>query len=229
MSNNPSPAPQPPPSGDPREGDCRPWETRRGLLVAVAAPSGAGKTTLCVRMTQRFPALRYAISCTTRPPRKGEVDGEHYHFVSQARFQEMVGGGEFLEWAVVHGHFYGTPKAEVDAMRDRGGDVLLDLDVQGVESIRSIKYIDAVFCLILPPTYAVLRERLGTRGKDSPEEIERRMTIAVKEIARYELFDYVIVNDDLEEAATQLESVIRAEHARRTRLNADWYRSTFFR
>ncbi|MDH5526157.1 MAG: guanylate kinase [Nitrospirota bacterium] len=204
------------------------WEVRRGLLVAVAAPSGAGKTTLCVRMTERFKNLRYAISCTTRPPREGEVDGEHYHFVSQTRFKEMVDQGAFLEWAVVHGNFYGTPHAEVKAMRDQGGDVLLDLDVQGVASIRRLERVDGVFCLILPPSQEALRQRLVTRGKDTEDEIERRMTIAVKEIAQVDLFDYVIVNDDLDDATRQLESIIRAEHTRRERLRKDWFRTTFF-
>ncbi|MBI5136719.1 MAG: guanylate kinase [Nitrospirae bacterium] len=205
----------------------RPWVQRRGLLMAVAAPSGAGKTTLCVRMTQRFERLRYAISYTTRKPRVGEVDGEHYHFVDTARFKRMVSEGAFLEWAEVHGNFYGTPRAEVEAMRDQGIDVLLDMDVQGVETIRSLG-VAGVFCLILPPSYEVLRDRLVTRGKDSEDEIERRLTIAVKEIARIDLFDYVIVNDDLEEAARTLESVIRAEHARRDHIDRGWFRGAFF-
>ena len=204
----------------------QPWERRRGMLLAVAAPSGAGKTTLCVRMTELFDDLRYAISYTTRKPREGEVDGEHYHFVDQQRFKEMISQSAFLEWAEVHSNFYGTPKGEVDAMRDRGTDVLLDLDVQGVETIRSLGT-DAVFCLILPPSFEVLRERLTTRGKDAVEEVDRRMTIAVKEIARIDLFDYVIVNDDLDEATRALESIIRAEHARRARVADDWFRGTF--
>lgn len=203
-----------------------PWEVQRGLLLAVAAPSGAGKTTLCVRMTRVFPALTYAASYTTRPPRQGEVDGQDYHFVSPERFREMVGQGAFLEWAEVHGRFYGTPKAEVNALLDAGRDVLLDLDVQGVETIKSLGA-SGTFCLILPPSYEVLRERLVTRGKDSPEEIDRRLTIAVKELARIDLFDYVIVNDDLDSAARTLEGIIRAEHARRSRIREDWFRGHF--
>lgn len=204
----------------------RPWESRRGLLLAVAAPSGAGKTTLCVRMTERFPNLRYAISYTTRKPREGEVDGKNYHFVDTHRFQEMIGEGAFMEWAEVHGNFYGTPKADVEGMRNRGVDVLLDLDVQGVESIRALG-VEGVFCLILPPSYQELRDRLTRRGKDAPEEIDRRMTIAVKEMARIGLFDYVIVNDDLDEASLSLEAIIRAEHARQSRIRADWFEGTF--
>ncbi len=204
-----------------------PWRRNRGLLMAVAAPSGAGKTTLCVRMTGIFSRLRYAISYTTRKPRDGERDGQHYHFVDRARFQQMVGEGAFLEWAEVHGNFYGTPKAEVEAMRADGIDVLLDMDVQGVETIRSLDT-DGIFVMILPPSYEVLRERLTTRGKDDPDEIERRMTIAVKETARIDLFDYVIINDDLEEATRTLESVIRAEHARREQIDQDWFRTAFF-
>jgi guanylate kinase len=194
--------------------------------MAVAAPSGAGKTTLCVRMTERFDKLRYAISYTTRKPREGEVDGEHYHFVDTARFNEMISQGAFLEWAEVHGNFYGTPKAEVAAMRDQGIDVLLDLDVQGVESIRNLDT-DGVFCLILPPSFAELRKRLESRGKDATEEIERRMTIAVKEVGHIDLFDYVIVNDDLDQATRTLESVIRAEHSRRSQIDQDWFDKAF--
>ncbi len=205
----------------------QPWRHDRGLLMAVAAPSGAGKTTLCVRMTEIFSRLRYAISYTTRKPRDGELDGQHYHFVDRARFQQMVGEGAFLEWAEVHGNFYGTPKAEVEAMRADGIDVLLDMDVQGVETIRSLDT-DGIFVMILPPSYEVLRDRLTTRGKDDPDEIERRMTIAVKETARIDLFDYVIINDDLEEATRTLESVIRAEHARRDKIDQDWFRTAFF-
>jgi guanylate kinase len=203
------------------------WEVNRGLLVAVAAPSGAGKTTLCVRMTHIFPALTYAISYTTRKPREGEVDGESYHFVSGDRFREMVEHAAFLEWAEVHGNFYGTPKREVNELLDAGRDVLLDLDVQGVDTIRSLEDVPGIFCLILPPSYAELRDRLEARGKDSPQEIQRRMTIATKEVARIDLFDYVIVNDDLETATRTLEGIIRAEHARRERIRQDWFRSQF--
>ncbi len=203
-----------------------PWRKQRGLLLAVAAPSGAGKTTLCVQMTERFSRLRYAISYTTRRPREGEQDGEHYHFVDTGRFDEMIKAGDFLEWAEVHGNFYGTPKAEVNQMRDEGIDVLLDLDVQGVATIKEMG-VDGVFCLILPPSFDELRARLTSRGKDTEDEIDRRMTIAVKEVARIDLFDYVIINDDLEESSRTLESVIRAAHARRTGLDEDWFRRTF--
>jgi guanylate kinase len=204
----------------------RPWEVTQGLLVAVAAPSGAGKTTLCVRMTEVFPALTYAVSYTTRPPRPGEVDGRNYHFVAPERFRAMVSEGAFVEWAEVHGHFYGTPKAGVNDLLARGHDVLLDLDVQGVETIKALG-VPGVFCLILPPSFEDLRRRLEERGKDSPEDIDRRMTIAVKEVARFALFDYVIVNDVFEEAAQALEGIIRAEHARRTRIRQDWFREHF--
>ncbi|MFQ5509668.1 MAG: guanylate kinase [Leptospirillia bacterium] len=204
-----------------------PWQTGFGLLVAVAAPSGAGKTTLCTRMAERFPNLCYAISYTTRKPREGEVDGEHYHFVNTARFKEMIGDEAFLEWAEVHGNFYGTHRADVEKMRARGLDVLLDLDVQGVESIRGLG-VEAVFCLILPPSFEELKQRLVTRGKDDAVEVERRMTIAVKEVSRVELFDYVIVNDDLDEATRNLESVIRAEHVRAGQVDGDWFKATFF-
>lgn len=217
MSSDPAPPGRPAP---------RPWEVGQGLLVAVAAPSGAGKTTLCVRMTEVFPALTYAVSYTTRPPRPGEVDGKNYHFVDAGRFRAMVSEAAFIEWAEVHGHFYGTPKAGVNDLLARGHDVLLDLDVQGVETIKALG-VPGVFCLILPPSFEVLRRRLEERGKDSPADIDRRMTIAVKEVARFALFDYVIVNEDFEEAAGALEGIIRAEHARRTRIRQDWFREHF--
>jgi guanylate kinase len=217
MSSDPAPPGRPAP---------RPWEVDRGLLVAVAAPSGAGKTTLCVRMAEVFPALTYAVSYTTRPPRPGEVNGRNYHFVAPERFRAMVSAGAFLEWAEVHGHFYGTPKVGVMDLLATGHDVLLDLDVQGVETIKALGE-PGVFCLILPPSFEVLRRRLEERGKDSPADIDRRMTIAVKELARFALFDYVIVNEELEEAARALEGIIRAEHARRTRIRQDWFREHF--
>ena len=204
-----------------------PWEVKRGLLLAVAAPSGAGKTTLCTRMAERFPALQYAISYTTRTPREGEVNGDDYHFVDATRFKEMVGHGSFLEWAEVHGNFYGTPKKELEDMLADGIDVLLDMDVQGVESLKALD-VDAVCCLILPPSFGELKKRLQGRGKDSVEAIDRRLTIAVKELAKIELFDYVIVNDDLDVATESLESIIRSEHVRRQRIGRGWFRKTFF-
>lgn len=189
----------------------------RGVMFIVSAPSGAGKTTLCRMAVAHFPGMRFAVSYTTRSPRKGEKEGEDYRFVSKATFQEMLERGEFLEWAEVHGAFYGTPKEDVERMLKEGHDVILDIDVQGAKQIKS-KGKEGVYIFIVPPTLKACIERLRKRGLDLEEEIRKRVENAKKELAEALWYDYIIINDRLEEAFERLKSIIIAEKSRAFRM-----------
>jgi guanylate kinase len=182
-----------------------------GFLFIVSSPSGGGKTTLIRRLLARPPGepLRFSVSHTTRPMRDGEVDGREYHFVSATEFERMARHSEFLEHNEVHGNFYGTAKAEVLPRLAGGEDVVLDIDVQGARDIR-LAYPEAISVFIVPSSAAELERRLKTRGLDSDDAIRKRLINAAKEIAQAEAFQYVIVNDDLERASLELESVVRA-------------------
>ena len=186
------------------------------LLMIVTAPSGAGKTTLCRRLLEEFPRFEYSVSCTTRPPRKGEVNGRDYHFITPEEFQRRVAAGLFLEHAVVHGHYYGTLISAVGDVLARGRDVLMDIDVQGAEQVRravrsrwaaEVMLRAFVDVFIAAPSLAELRRRLEKRGKDAPEVIERRLQQAAAENARAGEFLFLIVNDDLERAYDELRSI----------------------
>ena len=183
----------------------------RGFLFIVSSPSGGGKTTLIRRLMANAPgeALRFSVSHTTRPRREGEVDGREYHFVSAAEFEKMARHGEFLEHNEVHGNFYGTAKSEVLPRLAGGEDVVLDIDVQGARDIRAA-HPEAISVFIVPSSAAELERRLKARGLDSEDAIRKRLINAAKEIAQAEEFQYVIVNDDLERAGLELESVVRA-------------------
>jgi guanylate kinase len=187
--------------------------TARGTLFVVSSPSGGGKGTIIRRVLEVVPNLSYSVSFTTRAPRQNEVNGREYFFVGLAQFEEMVAGGEFLEWACVHGNFYGTARRQVAEETGAGVDIVLEVDVQGAASVRKL-LMDSVSIFILPPSYAVLRERLIARGTDSPEELEVRLRNAPDELRQYSSFDYVIFNDEVERAAAQLASVISAERAK---------------
>ncbi len=189
----------------------------RGIMFIVSAPSGAGKTTLCRMAVEHFKDIRFSISYTTRSPRKGEEEGRDYHFVSEATFKEMLERGDFLEWAEVHGYFYGTPKDEVERMLKEGHDVILDIDVQGAKQIKS-KGKEGVYIFIAPPSLEVCRERLRKRGVDSEEEIDRRLENAKKELAEALWYDYIIINDRLEDAFERLKAIILAEKSRAFRM-----------
>ena len=187
-------------------------------LFVVAAPSAAGKTTLikalyrsAERTSERMP--EFSVSHTTRAPRSGEQDGVNYHFVDDSEFDRMIEAGEFLEWAEVHGRRYGTARSEIDARLARGVDVLLDIDVQGVDSVKRA-YPECCAVLILPPSYAELERRMHERGQDAPDSVARRLSVSLWEIERYALFDYVIINDDVEQAGRELASVIAVRRAR---------------
>jgi guanylate kinase len=187
--------------------------TPRGTLFVVSSPSGGGKGTLIRHVLDVVPNLSYSVSYTTRAPRSGEVDGREYFFVSRETFEEMVGAGEFLEWACVHGNFYGTAKNQIVAETAAGSDIILEVDVQGAASVRQL-LMDSVSIFILPPSHEVLRQRLLARGTDTPEELEVRLRNAPEELRQYSAFDYVIINDEVDRAAAQLASIIYAERAR---------------
>jgi guanylate kinase len=190
---------------------------REGLLYIISAPSGAGKTTLLKRVMDYFPAMRFSVSYTTRPPRPGEGDGEDYHFVSPKRFDQMVEGGEFVEWAEVLGNRYGTALDTIRESRPQGIDLILDIDSQGARQIKEhLK--GGVFIFILPPSVESLRDRLKARRADQQEMIQLRVSRATDEIQQATWYDYIIVNDKLEEAVEQLRSIIIAERCRRERV-----------
>jgi guanylate kinase len=185
----------------------------KGLVFIVSAPSGAGKTTLLRAVMARLPGLQFSVSHTTRPPRANEREGEDYYFVSPSIFQEMVERDEFLEWAEVSGNRYGTARAAVEGALSSGTDVLLDVDTQGAGSVRR-KLDRTVLIFILPPSMKVLEERLINRGLDSPEMIRRRMAGAKKEMQEAHWYDYVIVNEEIEETIEKLRAIIVAERCR---------------
>lgn len=192
--------------------------SRRGLLIILSSPSGAGKSTLARRLMDWDPAIRFSVSATTRPPRPGEVDGEHYHFVSRPRFDEMVATGEMLEHAEVFGNCYGSPKGPAEAALADGRDTLFDIDWQGGQQIRRSSLArDVISLFILPPSIAELEARLRRRGQDSEAVIAGRMRKARDEISHWGEYDYVIVNRDLDTAERELKTILTAERARADR------------
>ena len=190
---------------------------RRGTLVVVSAPSGAGKTTLCREVRLRLPDLAYSVSVTTRPPRAGELGGVDFAFVSEAAFRDMLVRGEFAEWATVHGNLYGTRARVLDEALAAGRDVLLDIDTQGAEQLRG-RYPEAVLVFIVAPSMRDLELRLRERKSDAEAEIARRLARAREEIALWRRYDYLVVNRDVKEALEQLASIIQAERCRTGRL-----------
>jgi guanylate kinase len=188
----------------------------RGILFAISSPSGGGKGTLVRRVLPVVPRLGYSVSWTTRAPRADEVHGVHYYFVSDEEFDAARERGEFLEWAVVHGNQYATSISAVERELRSGRDVMLEIDVQGAESVRRAP-VDSVGVFILPPSFEVLRERLSARQSENPQQLATRLRNSRAEVERYAEFDYVILNDDADRAAAQLASIVYAERARRAR------------
>ncbi len=178
-----------------------------GCLFVVSAPSGGGKTTLCRAIRKQFPTLRYSVSTTTRQPRTGEIDGRDYHFLDKKSFEKGIAGRQWAEWAVVHGHYYGTSAEFIDKELSAGHDILLDIDVQGALQILE-RYPDAVTIFIEPPTLAILRKRLEKRNTDTPAEIERRMAAAENEMTKKDRYRHVIVNDELSRAVQSMAAII---------------------
>ena len=183
------------------------------MLIVVSSPSGGGKGTLIDRVLQTVPGVSYSVSYTTRAPRAGEQNGREYFFVTRPGFEQMIERSEFLEWANVYGHLYGTSSSQVERERNAGRDIILEIDVQGAESIRRLVS-DAVTVFILPPSFELLRNRLISRGTDSAADLERRLQGAPAEVEQYKDFQYVILNDDINRASAQLAAVIHAERAR---------------
>jgi guanylate kinase len=189
----------------------------RGLLFIVSAPSGTGKTTLVERLVQHVPNLRMSRSYTSRAARLGEQDGVDYNFISRDRFEAMIGDQAFLEWADVFGSYYGTSAADTDAALARGEDVVLVIDVQGARQVRSLGR-EVVSIFVLPPSSAILEQRLRGRSKDSDEQIARRLAVAGREVSEYSQYDYLVVNDELDAAVERLQGIVAAERARMQRM-----------
>ena len=199
----------------------RPMQTnalkRRGLLFILSSPSGAGKTTLSRKLLAEDPGIKLSISATTRAPRPGEVDGVHYHFVSDARFDVMIEEDEFYEWAEVFGYRYGTPKGIIREGLKTGQDYLFDIDWQGTQQLYQKDQQDVVSVFILPPSLNELRRRLEARAQDTKEVIDARMERARAEISHWAEYDYVVINDDVNECFDRVREVLDAERMRRTR------------
>ena len=191
---------------------------RRGLMLVLSSPSGAGKTTIARALLEAETGIESSISHTTRKKRKGEKEGKDYHFVDQDEFARMRDGGAFLEWAEVFGNYYGTPSAPVERALKEGRDVLFDVDWQGAASLRAEAPSDVVSVFILPPSAADLEQRLNVRAEDPPDVVRTRMRGASNEIRHWQEYDYVIVNHDLERSVAAVRAILIAERLRRARL-----------
>ena len=196
----------------------------KGSIFIVSAPSGAGKTTMCKQIIRIVDNVKPSVSFTTRPPRAGEVPDEDYCFVSEAEFRAMADRGDFVEWAKVHGNFYGTSRLKLQELISAGYDVLLDIDTQGARQIRK-SFNNCVYIFILPPSMMELKHRLEGRMSNSVEDMNRRLERAVDEIKEYNMYDYVIVNDILENSLKRLEAIIIAERLRSSKIDPQWIKN----
>lgn len=190
---------------------------RRGLMLVLSSPSGAGKTTISRALLQRDSEITMSVSATTRAPRPGEVDGKDYHFISVDRFRAMVEAGEFLEHARVFDNYYGTPTPPVEAALKTGRDVLFDIDWQGTQQVAQNARADLVSIFILPPSVEELERRLHSRAQDSEEVVRKRMSKAADEMSHWREYDYIVVNVDLETSIASVQSILRAERLKRDR------------
>jgi guanylate kinase len=191
---------------------------RRGLMLVLSSPSGAGKTTIARRVLHEDSSIAPSISHTTREKRRGEVDGKDYHFVDKDTFSQMRKRGDFLEWAVVFDNYYGTTRGPVEYALREGRDVLFDVDWQGAEALRKAAEGDVVSVFVLPPSAGALEERLKTRAQDSPEVVTRRMRGASNEIQHWDEYDYVLVNFDVDQSVAAVHAILAAERLKRARL-----------
>jgi guanylate kinase len=198
-----------------REG--APLIRRRGVLLVLSSPSGAGKTTITRELVARDPLFLLSVSVTTRPPRREEWDGRDYHFISRARFDEMVANGELLEHAIVFGHCYGTPRRPIEEALTAERDVVADIDWQGAQQLQKRVRRDLVSVFILPPSLAALAERLKSRAQDSEAVVAERMAKSTEEMSHWTEYDYVVVNRDIEESVAQVRAIVAAERLRRVR------------
>jgi guanylate kinase len=187
---------------------------RRGNVIVISAPSGAGKSTLVKRLLASVPSLTFSVSHTTRRPRAGEKDGRDYFFVTPARFKRMLAGHEFVEWAKVHDHLYGTSWRQLRNAQAKGDDILLDIDVQGHAQVRR-RLPEAISVFVLPPSFRTLEQRLRRRHSDAPEVIEKRLAAARQEIGHWPEYDYLVVNDRLSRATAALRAVVIGARCRR--------------
>lgn len=186
-------------------------------VFIISAPSGSGKSTLVSHLLAKDPGLMFSISYTTRTPRGSEQDGQSYHFVSRESFEAMIARGEFLEWAQVFGNYYGTHRSILEEARKQGRDLVLDIDVQGARQLKS-QIPEAVTVFILAPSRQILEQRLRARGEDREDVIDRRLREAAEEIRRYEDYDYVLINRDLDRSDAIMSAIVNAERVRRTRI-----------
>jgi len=191
--------------------------SKKGFLIIITAPSGAGKTTIYKRILKEMPWIRYSVSFTTRKPRPGEKDGVDYHFVDRKKFMEMVNRGEFVEWAEVHGEYYGTEKSQIDRILKNGDVCILDVDVKGALNLMNL-YDNFVSIFIEPPSFAELERRLRKRGTEDSDRIRTRLERAKKELESKKFFDYIVINDTLDRAVDEIKGII--ESKLKERLNA---------
>jgi guanylate kinase len=190
---------------------------RRGLMLVLSSPSGAGKTTLSREVLEEDPGIELSVSVTTRKQRPGEIDGRHYHFIDRASFDAMVAAGELLEWAEVFDNCYGTPRPPVEAALVSGRDVLFDVDWQGTQQLREKAPTDLVSIFVLPPTIPELQRRLHSRAQDSQEVIQARMAKAAAEMSHWSEYDYVIINREFDSALAEVRAILAAERLKRER------------
>lgn len=202
--------------------------TKYGNLFVVSAPSGAGKTTLCKKLCESLENIMHSVSYTTRPPREGEVDGVDYSFVDKKTFFEMVERDEFIEWAEVHGNHYGTSGSRVTAMKDKGIDVIMDIDTRGARQLME-KGVEASFIFILPPSLDELKVRLKGRNTETEDVIRRRLARARGEMLDYNRYEYVIINDSLERALDALRSVVKAHRCRKSNIDREWIKENLLK
>ena len=193
---------------------------QEGLPIIISAPSGAGKTTLCQALKKRLPDLCFSVSHTTRPPRENEQEGVDYHFVAREKFLEMTDHDDFLEWAKIHDNYYGTARKNIEDTLQKGKDLVLELDVQGVETLRTLKY-QGIYIFILPPSMEELKKRLTGRGTEADSQIKQRLETGKKEIAKSRLYDYAVTNVTIDESVDTILAIIHAEKKRMNRYQTD--------